>query len=337
MSLRAGIIGLGVGEAHIRGFQSHPQCEVVALCDRLPQKRQQAKSQYPQMAIYESAKTLLEDPNIDAVAIASYDDDHYEQVVKAMQQGKHVFVEKPLCQREDHAKHIAELHQRHSRLKLSSNLILRHYPKFIRLREMIRAGSLGELFLIEGDYNYGRLEKITDGWRGKLDFYSVVYGGGVHIVDLFTWLTNDRVVEVAACGNRIASRESQFKFNDLVVCLMRFQSGMVGKMAVNFGCVYPHFHRCTFYGTEATVVNEPEALKLYKSRDPHVATEMLSGFDKKPAKGDLLYDFVEAIVKDGKTEVSARDIFDVMAICFAIEKAVQCQGFVPVQYFGGCS
>ena len=51
------------------------------------------------------------------------------------------------------------------------------------------AGDLGRVYYMEADYNYGRIHKIVDGWRGAIDYYSVFLGGAVHMVDLLLWLT----------------------------------------------------------------------------------------------------------------------------------------------------
>ena len=48
----------------------------------------------------------------------------------------------------------------------------------------------GKIYLIEANYNYGRLEKIVKGWRGKIYNYSVTHGGGIHLIDLIIQLTN---------------------------------------------------------------------------------------------------------------------------------------------------
>ena len=81
--------------------------------------------------------------------------------------------EKPLCLFLDEAVQIADALRKRPDLKLSSNLILRCSPRFKELKARILDGELGEIYAIEADYNYGRIEKLTDGWRGKIDFYSV--------------------------------------------------------------------------------------------------------------------------------------------------------------------
>lgn len=329
--LKAGIIGLGVGEQHITGYQCHPNCEVVALCDFSDEKLNIAKEKYSNCKLTNRADDILDDPKIDVVSIATYDNYHYEQIVKAIANNKHIFVEKPLCLYEEEAYHIRSLLRAKPELKLSSNLILRMSPRFRCLRKMVKDGSFGSLFYIEGDYNYGRLHKLTDGWRGKIDFYSVVYGGGVHIVDLLQWLVGDLIIEVDAYGNNISSK-GRFQYNDTVVCILKFKSGIIGKVTVNMGCVFPHFHPLSVYGTKATFVNGLENGLLFKSRDPLKDPEKVRATYPGMHKGDLIYSFIDSILKCSQAEVTEEDVFNAISVCFAIEKATHQSGSVAVEY-----
>jgi predicted dehydrogenase len=330
--LRAGIIGLGVGEAHIAGYQGHPSCKVVALCDFTPDRLSQVGERHPGIELRKSADDVLNDPDIDIVSIASYDNYHYEQVVKAIENDKHVFVEKPLCFGENEARHIRSLLAARPHLRLSSNLILRLCPRFAALKERIGRGELGELFLVEGDYHYGRLHKIVEGWRGAIGFYSVVYGGAIHIVDLLLWLTGSRIADVAAFGNRIASRGSQFRYNDTVVSTLRFENGVIGKVGVSYGCVRPHFHSLSIHGTKATFVNGRPDGWLYESRDPLVEPIRVSDPYPGTHKGALIADFVESILADREPMVSKEDVFRTMSVCLSIEKAVAAGTTCRVEY-----
>ncbi len=321
--LKAGIIGLGVGEQHIPGYRGHPDCEVVALCDLSEEKLSEVGSRYPEPYRTTRAGDILEDPDINAVSIASYDDAHGAQVCQALDHDKHVFVEKPLCLYEEEAVGIRERLRRKPHLKLSSNLILRKAPRFQVLKEMVTAGDMGDIYYIEGDYNYGRIEKITEGWRGKIDFYSVVYGGGIHLIDLMLWLTGDEIVEVSAYGNRICAENTPFRYRDLTAAILKFKSGMVGKMTANFGCMFPHFHPLALYGTKATFINGRKTGELYRSRDPKIEPEKIEAAYPGASKGDFLSTFIDAILEDGQPEVSAAEVFAAMSVCFAIEKAVQ--------------
>lgn len=323
---------MGVGEKHIEGYKGHPDCEVVALCDFSDEKLAMARAKYPGVKLTHQADELLRDPEIDVVSIATYDNYHYQQIVQAINNDKHIFVEKPLCLYEGEAAHIRRLLQEKPDLKMSSNLILRMAPRFRRLKQMITDGDMGQLFYVEGDYNYGRLHKITDGWRGKIDFYSVVHGGGVHIIDLLLWLTGDRVVEVAAYGNNLSSSDTSFRYNDMVVSILKFESGLIGKVAANFGCMSPHFHALSIYGTKATFVNGLKYGTLFESRDPTQAGRKITAAGHARHEGALVYSFVDSILNRSPAEVTEEDIFKTMSVCFAIEKATHQSGSVMVRY-----
>ncbi len=330
--LRVGIIGLGVGQQHIEGYQSHPDCQVTALCDFSETKLNEVQKKYSNCSFTKNADDMLRNPQVDVISIATYDNYHYEQIVKALKHNKHVFVEKPLCLYEKEASGIRRLLKSKPHLKLSSNLILRKSPRFCLLKEMIKAGQMGNLFYVEGDYNYGRIHKITDGWRGKIDFYSVVYGGGVHIIDLLLWLTGDKVIEVFAYGTNLATRESNFRYNDTVVCILKFSSGLIGKMTANFGCVFPHFHALSIYGTKATFINGLEYGLLFDSSRPNAGYQKVDSPYPGVHKGGLIYNFVDSIIYGTEQTVCAEDIFSAMSVCFAIQKAVDKQKPTRVRY-----
>jgi predicted dehydrogenase len=305
---------------------------VVAVCDFAEEKREKARAAYPGVAVVASADPVLSDPDIDVVSVASYDTYHYEQVVQALVNGKHVFVEKPLCTRPEEARHIRELLNEHPHLKLSSNLILRQCPRFTALKDAIEAGEYGELFLVEGDYHYGRLHKITDGWRGAIEFYSVVHGGAIHVVDLLWWLTGSRIAEVSAVGNQVASRGSQFRFNDTVVSTLRFENGVIGKVGVSYGCMRPHFHGLSIHGTGGTFVNAWANAWRFDSRDPDDLPIPITDAYPGVHKGDLIASFLDAIRTGGEGIVSSEDVFRTMSVCLAIEESVKAGRVMEVEY-----
>jgi len=324
MRVRAGIIGLGVGERHISGFESHPDCRVVALCDLDPTKREMAQRRYPHMRIHAKAEELIDDPEVEIVSIASYDDAHYFQLCRTLDAGKHVFVEKPLCTSEEELSDLRRRLARNPGLKLSSNLILRKSPRFADLKARLAGGSLGRVYYLEGDYDYGRLHKLDGTWRGNSPGYSVVLGGAVHLVDLVLWLMAGRVpVEAMAMGNRISSAEANIRFapNDLVAALVRFDDGAIAKIGANFGCVRPHFHRLSVYGTLGTFENGPEEGRYWTQRDAGIPPERAALPYPGAAKGDLIPSFVEDVLGRGASDIGVSEILAGMAVCLAIDRA----------------
>ncbi len=331
-ALKVGVIGLGVGEKHAEAFENHPDCALVSICDTDPAKMVEVAGRHPGPQATHDPNSILDDPEIDIVAVASWDDAHFDQITRALDNGKHVFAEKPLVLFEDEARAVRAKLDARPDLRLCTNVILRRSPRFIDLKARIEAGRLGRVFHIEGDYNYGRLHKITEGWRRDIPFYSVVYGGGVHLIDLMMWLLDSRVVEVSAFGNAIASQGSGFSNFDLVSALLRFENGVVGRMTANFGCVYPHFHPLAIYGTEGTFVNGRGDAALYRSRDPEAVPEPVTTAYPGVHKGDLVDSFVAAIRTGAPAEVTEDDVFETLSVCFAIEKAAHEGGTVAVDY-----
>jgi predicted dehydrogenase len=321
-----------VGEKHAEALSANADCELVAVCDQDVERLAQVAPRFPGARAVEKDADILDDPRIDLVCIASYDDVHFAQTMRALEQGKHVFVEKPFVVHEHEARAIRKQLEKHQNLRLSSNLILRRSPRFLDLRRRIEGGELGRLYHLEGDYNYGRLEKITQGWRGQLDFYSAVHGGGVHVADLLMWLARDRIVEVSAVGNALATEGSGFRNFDNVVAVLRFAGGAVGKLGVNFGCVFPHFHPVSLYGTKATFVNGIECAWLYTAREPKIPPVRLDTAYPGVHKGELLVSFVNAILGRGAAAVSEEDVFASLSVCFAIERSVHSGAFVKVEY-----
>jgi predicted dehydrogenase len=329
-ALRAGVIGLGVGEQHIHGYRAHPGCRVVAICDTDAVRCDEMRAKYPEVDVMQDPAALLARRDIDVVSIAGPDDTHYAQVIAALEHGKHVFAEKPLCLRPRELEEIRR-RLRASGLALSSNLVLRASPRFVDLRRRIREGELGELYCLEADYNYGRVQKLVSGWRGRIPNYSVMLGGGVHVVDLLLWLTGKRVVEVAAFGSGVATRATAFQGIDTVLAILRFDDGSIAKVSANFSCTFPHFHRLLAYGTDATFENGFEAARIWRSRDPAQAPELVRTPYPGVQKGVLIPGFIERILRGTPAPVTEDEVMNTMRVCFAIDEAVASGGVISVQ------
>jgi len=332
MSLNVGIIGLGVGEKHILGYSNHPNCDVVAVCDFDTDKLNKVNSCYPDIQIYENSLDIIENDNIDILSIASYDSYHYDQILGGINNGKHIFVEKPMCLYKNEAYEIRNLLNKNPNIKFSSNLNLRTTPLFKKLKRLVKGDDFGEVFYIECDYNSGRINKVIDGWRGDEEFHSVVYSSAIHSVDLMCWIINDLPFEVVAFGNKIATKNTKFKFNDFVITIMKYRNSIIGKVTANIGCVHPHFHGLIVYGTNSTFINSLDKGYLYEGRKninkPKIMEENYPG----NKKGDIILSFVDSIIKDTQPIVTTDDVFNTMSICFAIEESMNRSMSMPVEY-----
>lgn len=321
--LKAGIIGLGVGERHVAGYEADPRCKVTVLCDLDAAKLSDVAGRNPGRRLTTDANDVLSDPAIDLVSIASFDNFHRDQIITAIANGKHIFVEKPICQFDEEFDAIVDALARNPQIKLSSNLILRRTPRFVELRRRIQSGALGDIYHLEGDYDYGRVHKILTGWRTSIPFYSVVHGGAIHLIDLILWLTGKAVEEVFAYGSRIATRGSNFRNDDLVVSILRFSDGSTAKISANFACVAPHHHRLSVFGTAATFEQGHVGAAYFNSRDPAAEPEVLTDPYPGAAKGDMLPSFVAHILDGKPADISKEDVLAAMAVSLAIERSHQ--------------
>ena len=330
-TLRAAVIGLGVGERHIAGYEAAGAI-VTVLCDLDADKRRDLAERHPDKHIAGDPISVLTDPEIDVVSIASYDDAHATQVIAAIENGKHVFAEKPLCLTRAEAVAIRSALRANPKVHLSCNLILRRSPRLQRVRQMINDGEFGSLFHIGGEYNYGRLAKLTHGWRGENPRYSVVLGGGIHLIDQMVWMTGQRVTEVAAFSNGIASANSGFCGDDMAAAILRFESGMTGTLTANYGCVLPHGHELSVFGTKATFINGSPDAKLFRSRDPEQAPLIITDAHPGAEKGDLVERFIEQISSARPPEIDVDEVFDALSVCLAIDRSRQERRVIEVEH-----
>lgn len=333
--LRAGIIGLGVGEKHVEAFNAHPKCEVAAICDFSEERLSISKRLCPCAKRTRRAQEILEDPAIDIASIASFDNYHFEHASEAIQNGKHVFVEKPLCLHLDEAVELRRLLNENPGIHLSSNLNLRTCPRFNYLKTLIQSGGMGQIIYLEADYLWGRIQKLTDGWRNNMEFYSIIHGAAVHMIDLIMWLIQMKPVEVQCYGNQIATANSGFGYNDFAVILMRFENGTIAKVTANGGCVHPHFHKLSAFGTERTFVHDDSGARLFESRDSGTKpARILEEYPGVEEKERIITSFVEAIIDSEKNAVvSCDDTFETMSVCLAAERAMTEGKPVRVEYY----
>ena len=295
--IRAGVIGLGVGEQHALAYQALPGVELRAVADIDPIHLDGVANRLGVARRFTEWRKVTEDPDIDVVSICSWDDAHAEQAISAFENGKHVMVEKPLCLNRQDAERVLRA-QQDSGKRITSNLILRRYPIFDELQRSIKAGVY-RVFCIEAMYVHDILWKLTHGWRSRMPGYSVTYGGGVHMIDLIRWLIGEEVREVESISEGIATTSH----------ILEFQSGLIGKVLATFDG--GHFaHHLTVYGTNFIQHDGPARV----------------------SKGALIPGFIAAIRENREPEVSARDVFRVMDICFACVEAVEQRRTITVSY-----
>ena len=109
-SVRVGVIGYGYwGPNIVRNFRALDRCEVISVCDRNAKALKRAQKTYPALHLTTDFTEVLASPDIDAVAIVTPVWTHFELAKKALENGKHVFVEKPFTSTSAQATQLIEL------------------------------------------------------------------------------------------------------------------------------------------------------------------------------------------------------------------------------------
>jgi predicted dehydrogenase len=318
MHFGVAVVGLGgMGMHHYQATLANSSCEIIYLVEQDEEKLRDLDSIACKTT---DIQRVLNDENVDMVCIASYDDVHYEQIVKSINARKHVFVEKPLCQTKQELENIVNL-LKENRCALSSNLVLRTAPLYNNIRDLIINDALGEIYAFDGDYLYGRLHKITTEWRKDVKDYSVMEGGGIHMVDLMLWLTGRNPTSVISHRSKIVTKDSSFRYHDFQSSVFKFESGLIGRITANFGCVHNHQHVMRIFGSKGTFIYDDAGARIHWSRDPEKNIEYVNFKAKPENKAELLHDFVQAISDNNFAHLAERE-FDLMSVVLAADEAL---------------
>jgi predicted dehydrogenase len=144
--IRVGIIGYGYwGPRIARNFHGLKGCELAVICDKSADSLRRAQQAYPGVEVTSDAKEVLCSPDIDAVAVITPVWTHYELAKTALQNGKHVFVEKPFTSTAAQAEELIELAARKGLYIMVDHTFL-FTGAVKKIRELIDAGMLGDLY-----------------------------------------------------------------------------------------------------------------------------------------------------------------------------------------------
>lgn len=144
--LKLGVIGYGYwGPNIVRNFASHKDCQIVAVCDKNPAVLARAIGAHTGVRVTTESNDIVLNPEIDAVAIVTPVSYHYELAKKALENGKHVFVEKPFTATSAQAEDLIDLADRKNLLIMVDHTFL--FTGAVRkIKQLIDDGDLGRLY-----------------------------------------------------------------------------------------------------------------------------------------------------------------------------------------------
>lgn len=266
--LNIGIIGCSpaMGQIHMAGICNIEGINIYALCDNAKDSRlDDCKEKYGAKVAVTDYHELLDDDNLDAVIIVTPDQLHEQMTTDFLKAGKDVLCEKPMALTVEECARMRKAEKESGR-KLMIGQICRFTDNFIKAKELIDSGRIGELFFVESEYahNYENVPGYNN-WR-KTPERDGFIGGGCHAVDLLRWIAGDPT-EVYAIANHKCLTD--WPTNDCTVALYKFPNNVSGKVFVSTGCKRPYTMRSVFYGTIGTIIcdNTSDHILLYEHND----------------------------------------------------------------------
>jgi predicted dehydrogenase len=146
MVIKLGVIGYGYwGPNIVRNFLGHKDCKVVAVCDTNSAALARVLDRHPGVCVTTEADDIVASSEIDAVAIVTPVSYHYELAKKALENGKHVFVEKPFTATCAQAEELVELAERKN-LRIMVDHTFLFTGAVRKIKQLINDGTLGTLY-----------------------------------------------------------------------------------------------------------------------------------------------------------------------------------------------
>lgn len=309
--LRIGVIGLGMGKAHINGYRKHPRAQVVAICDLDASKLAASAKEFDIAQTFSDVGDMLATAQLDVVSIATPNAFHKPLTLQALAAGAHVLCEKPMALNAEEAQEMADAAQVAGK-RLMINFSYRFTEQSWALKQQVDSGLLGDVYFARTSWHRRRGLPGFGGWFGqkKLAGGGPLIDLGVHRIDLALWLMGypNPVWVMGATYDPIARRLAQesgkaFDVEDLATALIRFDNGATlqveASWAANIG--EAELMETRLFGTEGGLVQRNvgggyqfEAQLFTEIAGAQYDTKLV----KQPAAVSSMEHFIEAIITD---------------------------------------
>ncbi|HUS90365.1 MAG TPA: Gfo/Idh/MocA family oxidoreductase [Phycisphaerae bacterium] len=266
-----------VSAQHIQAFANNPHAEVVAISSRkIESARRRAAEAGLDVPCYDDYEKALAHKGVDVVSVCTPQHVHAANTIAAARAGKHVVIEKPVAIDLDQLAAMRDA-VRAAKVRTVVSFVLRWNPLFETVKAMIADDAVGEVFCVETAYEHycGPWWTGWDDARRADTGRSAFLVGGCHAIDALRWFAARgrheaaTPVEVFAwSGGRRKGEARQYnhltnawsdeppmEYDGLEIALVRFDNGVLGKVAVNFECIQPYTFPVAIFGDKGTVRN----------------------------------------------------------------------------------
>ncbi|MBT3376506.1 MAG: Gfo/Idh/MocA family oxidoreductase [Lentisphaerae bacterium] len=301
MNLKIAVVGMRHG--HITALISHakarPDTEIVALCEEDDETRKQLVADGQTPTPLASLDALLADVDCDVIAIGDYYAKRGAIAIQALQHGKHVIADKPLCTRIDELEEISGLASGKG-LKVGCMLDMRNSPRLLAMHAVLAEGLIGEVQAV----SFGGQHPLMRETRAAWYFEEGKHGGtindiGIHAIDALPWLTglDFSCINAARGWNALATGAPFMKDCAQMMLTLENGAGVLGDVSYlmpnSQGYSHPYYWRFTLWGTKGILETSATSDCLTLSLDGEKAPRSLPLGEGRG--GGYLQDFVDDI------------------------------------------
>jgi predicted dehydrogenase len=261
--IRVGIIGFGYwGPNLARNFNSAPDVRLLKIADKNSSRCALARSNFPQLEVTTQPDKLIKASDIDLVVIATPVSTHFELAMKALENGKHIWIEKPIASSSQEAIKIANKAQQKNLVVMVDHTYL-FTGAVRRIKDMLTEGQLGQLYYYDSvRVNLGLFQHDVN----------VMWDLATHDFSIMNYLLGPTARAVSAAGSCHIN-----ELEDIAYVTVFFDNNLVGHLHVNW--LSPVKIRKTLIGGSKKMLvwndlEKEEAVKIY---DKGVAIKTQSG------------------------------------------------------------
>ena len=230
--IRVGLFGT-VGHQIQNDLNGHPKAEIVALCGFEPE---QIPAHLSGARVFKTLEEMLADESLQLISFCSpFKDEQGEQIIRALEAGKHVYAEKPCCLSEEVLDRIVETAERTGMRFHEMNASSLAQP-YCTIRDIVKSGVIGEVIQILSQKSYPWVdwrpkdERIDGGLTRQVGLYNVRFAE--HVAGL-------KVKSLEVRETQLGNDHEDSDCRRAVSMLMTFENGAVGSAVANYSCPQP--------------------------------------------------------------------------------------------------
>jgi UDP-N-acetylglucosamine 3-dehydrogenase len=237
--VNVGLIGLGYAGAclHLPPLKQNPRVNISIACDADSTKTEGFRHNHADLTARTTSKweEVVADPSIHAVFIATPTPTHREIATKALENGKHVFCEKPVALTMEDAEAMYQASQNSGGKLLMIGQVLRYWPDYVEAHNLVKNGKLGDISICRSSRCVG----MPTGWYAdEAQSGGVILDLALHDIDFLVW-TLGLVDSVFAQGENCLGKGTA-DFVDYAQIHLNFASGAIAHLEASWA-VPPSF------------------------------------------------------------------------------------------------